>query len=148
MSESRKQVLSVIFLTVCLILTLISGYYIFTNQEYKDFRKQYQYKKTKVVSKKAQSTTKAFLGIEYEDAIVRIIPGSPAEKAGLKEGDFLVCFYYINKEGYLQLGYHNDLMRILLEQKPGDVMSVDINRAGRRRTLNVQLGEWPKETLE
>ena len=65
-------------------------------------------------------------------------PGTPAAKAGLKQGDIIIQFDGQKVEG------DSDLFSILRRKKPGDVVSVTIDRSGQESTLQVTLGERPQ----
>ncbi len=65
-------------------------------------------------------------------------PGTPAAEAGLKQGDIIIEFDGQKVEG------DSDLFSILRRKKPGDVVSVTIDRAGQESTLQVTLGERPQ----
>jgi len=62
-----------------------------------------------------------------------VTPGSPAEKAGLKDGDRIVSW---NDEKVASV---EDWMPMLVESKPGDVVRVGIVRGGTDMTLKVTL---------
>ena len=64
-----------------------------------------------------------------------IIPGSPAEKAGLKEGDIILEF---NGEKITQ---ENSLAKIISKYSPGDKVSLLILREGKKMKIEVVLGE-------
>lgn len=66
-----------------------------------------------------------------------VVPGSPAEKAGLKEGDIILEIE--NK----RISEGNDLSKAILGRKVGDAVSVKILRQGQVLNLNVVLGERP-----
>ena len=63
--------------------------------------------------------------------------GGPAERAGLQVGDIVVGF-----DGEA-VGGIDDLHRILLEERIGRQVEVTILRHGRKRVLQVALGESP-----
>jgi len=67
---------------------------------------------------------------------VGIIPGSPAEKAGLKDGDIIVAIdgQALNED--LTIG---DVIQTKL---PGDRISLTILRAGKEQTIPLTLEEW------
>ncbi|TFG64839.1 MAG: PDZ domain-containing protein [Spirochaetales bacterium] len=62
---------------------------------------------------------------------------SPAGKAGLTVGDIIL------KAGDTQVVDHNGLLRMLMENKPGDTLSLAIIRGGKPESLTVVLGERP-----
>ena len=83
----------------------------------------------------AQDT--GWIGISIEDQkengaiISRVQPNSPAEKAGLKEGDVILEF---NKESVVGA---QQLTRLVRETPVGRTVSVRVRREGREQTLNV-----------
>jgi putative serine protease PepD len=88
---------------------------------------------------------RAFLGIQGADTVGgggvyvgRIVPGSPADKAGLKVGDVILS---IDKKPTPTLA---DLLTVLGNLKPGQKVSVEIRRQdGKKQTVQVTLGQLP-----
>jgi len=66
-----------------------------------------------------------------------VIPGSPAEKAGLKEGDIITAL-----DG-LKIGTTRPLDDILTLYAPGKTVALDVLRDGKSITLQVTLGTRP-----
>ena len=91
-----------------------------------------------------------WIGIEYEPkentgetVIQRVVPGSPAEKAGLHAGDVLYALDGVEI---------NEKNRDVLTQKrkqwaPGKTISYTIKRGAATTKLPVTLGEWPADLL-
>jgi serine protease Do len=82
----------------------------------------------------------AWLGVQSdidkeECRITSIVPKSPAEKAGFKNGDLIVKF------GSKKVESFDDLVVLLRRQQPGDKVDVQVMRDGAPLTLNVTLGE-------
>jgi len=82
----------------------------------------------------------AWLGIQSdtnkdECIITTVVPKSPAEKAGLKNGDQIVKF------GSKKVETFNDLKILLNRQQPGDSVAIEVKRDGSSVTLNVTLGD-------
>jgi serine protease Do len=87
------------------------------------------------------------LGLDHGALIIRgdtpqdpaVIPGSPADKAGLRENDIIVQI-----DGKM-LSEDLSVADIVQEKLPGDTLSVVISRQGKEQTLPLTLEEW-KET--
>lgn len=93
--------------------------------------------------------TVAYLGIEWhvqgtwvDEATVRerivvrrVIPGSPAAKAGLKVGDAVQAI-----DGVL-LDNQTTLSKIIQTRKPGAIIQVAYERAAKTHTAKITLGE-------
>lgn len=109
---------------------------------------------------KTGKITHAFLGVRYQTLtvdlieknkfnvshgalIVRgsgqnepaILPGSPAEKAGLRENDIILQF-----DG-IEVSDSNSLSILITGHAPGDIVPIKINREGNEMDLTVTLGE-------
>lgn len=70
--------------------------------------------------------------------IVDVVPGSPAETAGLKKGDQVLS---VDGE---DLTAENDLTQIVKSRKPGDVLTLKVQQPGEEaREVTVTLGENP-----
>ncbi len=67
--------------------------------------------------------------------VVTPVTGSPAEKAGIKAGDIVVAI-----DGK-KIETQSDLRRELFRKKPGDTVSVEVVREGKRLTFSVTLIE-------
>lgn len=86
----------------------------------------------------------AFLGVtmeeetEHEEGGARInsvVEGSPAEKAGLQEGDIVIGFGKNTIRGPV------GLTKKIRAREPGDEIEITVLRDGRKRSFNVELGE-------
>lgn len=65
-----------------------------------------------------------------------IVPGSPAEKAGLRAGDIMLKVNGEMITSTLPLG------DLIVQSKPGDVIKLTIIRDGKEQILDVTVGEW------
>jgi S1-C subfamily serine protease len=65
-------------------------------------------------------------------------PSTPAAAAGLKQGDIIV------KVDGTDITNDADLYGILRAKKPGDTISITIDRGGKEQTVQVTLGERPQ----
>ena len=90
-----------------------------------------------------------WIGIEYEPKdpaglrVTKVVPGSPAEKAGLQPGDILFALNGVEMKS------ENDdaLMKARKEWKPGQAVQYTIKRNGAAKQVEVVLGEWPADIL-
>lgn len=78
------------------------------------------------------------LSLEGGVGIVQVVPGSGAERAGLREGDILV------KMGDQELKSPADLLRFLSKHKAGETVEISYYRSTTRRTGQVTLGTRPE----
>jgi len=98
---------------------------------------------------------RGFLGIAYQEVtngladsldlpvdagilIQQVLPGSPADAAGLREGDVIV------RLGDTDIETTSDLTLALLEASPGDEVKVEYYRDGDRNDTNVTLAAPPQ----
>lgn len=88
-----------------------------------------------------------WIGIEYdpekEMAITRVVPGSPAEKAGLQVGDQLVGFNGME----FKTANEEAIEKARKQWAPGQVVHYTILRAGAKKSIDITLGEWPADLL-
>ena len=97
---------------------------------------------------------KAYLGVEYQVItkqaailnslpqgvyVVNIIPGSPAEKAGIKPEDIIVKI-----DGNELTDKNGGLAKIISKKKPGDTVNLEIWRDGETLKLQITLSEFQK----
>ncbi|MGH2442307.1 MAG: S1C family serine protease [Chloroflexota bacterium] len=118
-----------------------------------------------IATGKVQHTGRAFLGIAPTDAssqpgsdfgggfnpfgpgqttpsptgalVSRLSATGPAAKAGVQQGDV------ITQANGMTISSAEDLLTVLAQEKPGNTMSLKINRSGTTMSLTVKLGELP-----
>jgi S1-C subfamily serine protease len=84
----------------------------------------------------------AYVGVRIQDVdggakITQIVAGAPAAKAGLKVGDVVTNF-----DGKT-IGSADDLTAAVFQAKPGEKVSVTIQRNGSTKQLSLTLGVQP-----
>ena len=82
------------------------------------------------------------MGIRMEEKegrllVEAVVPGSPAERAGMEKGDELVAF-----DGK-PLRESLDVFYLVGEKREGDKASVDVRRAGEEKTLDLTFFKMP-----
>jgi C-terminal processing protease CtpA/Prc len=109
-------------------------------------------KKVRVVAESG----KPFLGINMEkldadvlkglDAsvkkgvvITRVVEGSPADEAGLEDGDIVILF------DRKEVGSPDELKELVGNARVGDTVGVKVVRSGEPRSFKVTIGEWPDD---
>ena len=70
-------------------------------------------------------------------SIVEIVPGTPADEAGLKVGDVITAI------DQTQINPRHLLLDVVREYKPGDRVTIHFWRADREESVQVKLGESP-----
>ena len=99
-----------------------------------------------------QLSRKLGLDTDYGGLLAEVVPNGPAEKAGLRGGDGTVRFqagtYETGGDVVLSIDGHkvvnpNDLARIISLHEPGDTVSLEILRDGKREQIQVTLGKRP-----
>jgi C-terminal processing protease CtpA/Prc len=95
--------------------------------------------------------TTGWVGIEFDDStmcdggyrILKVVPGSPAEKAGLQPGDIL---YALNG---VRLGKENSaaLAAARKEWKPGQSVTYTVKREGVDREITLTLAPMPADVM-
>lgn len=101
-------------------------------------------------SMNARMKATGWVGIEYDAdeatgrmVVQRVLPGSPAEKAGLQEGDILIAMSGIE----IKKDNEKALMEIRKTWKPGRAVQYTIQRDGQAKKIEIVLGEWPADLL-
>ena len=94
-----------------------------------------------MIQKITEELSRQFGLEEPRGALVsEVVDGGPAQKAGLKRGDVIVEF-----DGEV-IEKMNELPREVAEHRPGTAVDVVVLRSGKRKTLEVTLGELPDDT--
>ncbi len=73
--------------------------------------------------------------------IKKVMPGSPAEKAGIHGGDVLLKCDHIMVNSHAQVG------KILAGKKAGNVVKLLVNRSGRKKSFHVKLEKVPDNLM-
>jgi S1-C subfamily serine protease len=86
----------------------------------------------------------AFLGVEVEstdgyDMIAAVVPGGPADSAGLAPGDVIMAV------GGHSVSSPTALTSLLFSKKPGDRITIAYDRDGTTETTTVTLGSGPPQ---
>jgi Do/DeqQ family serine protease len=69
--------------------------------------------------------------------VARVLPGSPAEGAGLQQNDIIVKF------GGVAVDDYHHLMRLSSEAEPGKTVPLEIIRTRQRKTVQLKIAESP-----
>jgi S1-C subfamily serine protease len=87
----------------------------------------------------------AYVGVRIEDApsggalITRVVPGSPAAKAGLKAGDVITAFHGKS------IASADTLTAAVYEARPGEKVTLTIHRNDATKHLSLTLGVQPAQ---
>ncbi len=99
-----------------------------------------------------QLARKLGLDTTYGGLLSEVVPGGPAEKAGLEGGDeelpFQAAKYRVGGDVILavdgqKIVEENDLARTIAAHRPGDKVKLTILRDGKRETVELTLGQRP-----
>jgi 2-alkenal reductase len=77
------------------------------------------------------------LSVQYGAYISRVASGGPAAKAGLQRGDIITAI------GGQALDDNHSFINVLLNYKPGDVITLTVFRGGQNKQLSLTLAERP-----
>ena len=90
-----------------------------------------------------------WIGIEYEPAesgvitVQKVVPGSPAEKAGLTPGDILFSINGVE----IRKGNDEAMKKAKVDYRPGQTIHYIIKRNGASKPIDIVLGQWPADLL-
>jgi hypothetical protein len=90
-----------------------------------------------------------WIGIEYDQElpghpkVTRVIPGSPAEKAGLQVGDELVSLNGVDTKD----GSEEKMKQARGDWTPGHTAHYVVKRKGELKPIDIVLGTWPADVL-
>jgi S1-C subfamily serine protease len=99
-----------------------------------------------------QLSEKLGLDTDFGGLLARVVPGGPAEKAGLKGGDEKLEFqageYRTGGDVILQVDGHDvvqpdDLAHFVATRRPGEKVTMTVLRDGQREDVEVTLGKRP-----
>lgn len=97
----------------------------------------------------AHMQTMGWVGIEMEHnedytlTLVRVVPDSPAERAGLRAGDVLVA-----REGVSYSKENGEkISKAHKKSRPGDEVTFTIRRGSQELPITVELGRLPKQVI-
>jgi S1-C subfamily serine protease len=99
-----------------------------------------------------QLAKKLGLPTTFGGLLAEVVPGGPADKAGLEGGDkklrFQAAEYRVGGDVILQVEGHdvigpNDLARYIAAKKPGETVTLTVLHDGKREQVEVTLGKRP-----
>ena len=84
---------------------------------------------------------RSYFGIKEKKGVivVRVFKNSPAQKAGIKEGDLILEF------NHQKIKDSRQLVRKVTATTPGDIITLTILRSGRKKEIRVKVGERPED---
>jgi S1-C subfamily serine protease len=71
--------------------------------------------------------------------LLRVIALSPADKCGLRTGDF------VTKLGGTSINNVKDIRAITRQHKPGDILEVSASRSGQNFVKKLTVGKYPED---
>jgi predicted metalloprotease with PDZ domain len=75
--------------------------------------------------------------LEKGAEVIAVVPESPADGAGLREGDLILA---VSDEA---VSRETPLVGLIAAHWPGDVVVLTVEQDGREREIEVELSEWP-----
>ncbi|GCE30992.1 hypothetical protein KDA_64760 [Dictyobacter alpinus] len=88
-----------------------------------------------IISVDSNIASQAQLPIDTGALIVNVVPGSPAAQAGLRRGDIIV------QADNQPVTDSSSLQDVLINKRPGDIITLQIYRGSQQGTARVRLGE-------
>ncbi len=88
------------------------------------------------VAKRYKLPVKTGAYVHSDDSSPAVVADSPADKAGLKDGDIIV------KINDIAVGARGGVASLIAEYAPGDVVELTISRGGAERVIKVTLGTY------
>jgi S1-C subfamily serine protease len=104
-----------------------------------------------------QLAEKLGLDTTHGGLLAEVVPGGPAEKAGLRGGDQKLQFqageYRVGGDVILQIDGHDvvqpdDIARLIAIHRPGEKVTLTILHDGKRKQVDVTLGKRPDSVSE
>jgi S1-C subfamily serine protease len=104
-----------------------------------------------------QLAEKLGLDTTFGGLIAEVVPGGPAEKAGIQGGDKKLSFqageYRTGGDVILEIDGHNvvqpdDLARLIADHTPGEKVTLTVLHDGKREQVDVTLGQRPDSIPE
>jgi 2-alkenal reductase len=87
-----------------------------------------------------ERAAQANLQVDHGEYVAQVVPGGPAETAGIQEGDVILSI-----DGQAIHAEHS-LAEVLFTHKPGDTVQVEVQRGSDTETISLTLGERPAGT--
>jgi membrane-associated protease RseP (regulator of RpoE activity) len=93
--------------------------------------------------------TAGWIGIEYDTEksgypeVQKVVPGSPAEQAGLEVGDALISLNGVE----IKEGNDEKLKAARGDWTPGHTIHYMVKRKGKLKPVDITLGTWPADVL-
>ena len=94
----------------------------------------------------AKLKSSGWVGIEFETPdykVTKVVPSSPAEKAGLQVGDVLYALNGVK----LRDENKEELAKVRKEWKPGQSVTYSVRRAGADREVTLTLAPMPADIM-
>ena len=87
------------------------------------------------VAEEIPEAISAHLGVHYGAMLSSVIPGSPADAAGLKKHDIVVA------SGTEKIEAPEDLVRVIQSKEPGGRLALSVRRGSKTLELELELGD-------